>query len=191
MNMNFKNTMYCSSCKDEKPLEAFYKSSLEKNDHRCKSCIRDGRRENTKNVRYLLNIFYMRQVHNRRGEPVPYSFEEFYKWALNNDIFMRAFRFWSESDFKDDVKPSIIRVNSKKGFTFDNLRVVEKHRITQFKIDPRARPVKQHSLDGVYLATYPNAKVASEMLSIKSYAGINGCCRGYRKSSHGFKWTYV
>lgn len=189
--MHLENSIQCSSCKNEKPPEDFYKSSLDKKDYRCKSCINEYRIENTKNVRYLLNIFYMRQVHNRRGEPVPYTFDEFYRWALNNEAFMRAYRFWCDSDFRDDVKPSIIRVNCNKAFTLDNLRIIEKHRVSQVKIDPRARPVKQYSLDGVYLATYPNAKVASEMIGIKNYSGINGCCRGYRKSSYGFTWSYA
>lgn len=189
--MNIENTIQCSSCKYQKPKEAFYKSSLERNDYKCKVCKKENRKESTKNARYLLNVFYLRQIHNSRGVPVLYTFESFYKWALKNEVFIRAFRLWSDSGYTEDVKPSIIRANPKKNYTLDNLRVTEKHRINQVRIDPRARPVKQYSLDGVYLATYPNAKVASEILYLKTYSSITQCCKGYRKSSYGFTWTYA
>lgn len=186
-----ENGIRCPSCRKIKPEEAFFKSSLKKNDYRCIECRKVQRKENLKNVRYLLNIYYQRQVHNKRGEPVHYSFEDFYKWALKNESFMSSFRYWSASGYKDAVKPSIIRVDSKKDFTFDNIRVVEKHLISEFKIDPRERPVTQLTLEGDYVATFPNAKVASEILGYKHYSGISSSCRGERKSSHGYLWKYA
>lgn len=51
------------------------------------------------------------------------------------------------------------------------------------------KPVSQYQLDGIFLKTYPSAKVASEYTNAnRSY--ITQCCKGKRRSAGGFLWCY-
>jgi hypothetical protein len=51
--------------------------------------------------------------------------------------------------------------------------------------------INQYTIEGEYLATYPNAKVASEILGYKTYTGISSTCRGERKSAYGHLWAFT
>lgn len=57
------------------------------------------------------------------------------------------------------------------------------------KILQKQKPVKQFSLDGKYLNTFPSAKKAAEALNLNnSGQHIGAVCRGKRKTAYGFKW---
>lgn len=62
----------------------------------------------------------------------------------------------------------------------------------------RSKEVKQYTLDGMYVATYPSAKEAARQTSF-SQCNISRCCNGgftYKgkhiniNSAYGFKWSY-
>lgn len=181
----------CSICKKVKSEDNFYASSLKKHDYRCKTCKLIQGKQNIRNIRYLINIYYSRQVHNKRGIPVTHTSLELQRWALNNPDFKELHRIWVKNDYKDELKPSITRIHANKGFTFDNLRVIPKYQVRDKRSDPRARMINQYTLEGIYIATYPNAKVASEILGYKTYTGINSTCRGERKSAYGYFWAFT
>jgi len=46
----------------------------------------------------------------------------FYLWSLSNFDFNYLFTKWVESDYKRTLTPSIDRIDSKKGYTIDNVR---------------------------------------------------------------------
>jgi len=48
--------------------------------------------------------------------------ETFYEWSLNNVYFDLLFYDWVKSDYKRTLTPSIDRIDSKKGYTIDNVR---------------------------------------------------------------------
>lgn len=51
-------------------------------------------------------------------------------------------------------------------------------------------PVEQYSKDGMYLATWKSAREACKQLGL--YPGnISKCCRGYLKSTGGYKWKFA
>jgi len=51
-------------------------------------------------------------------------------------------------------------------------------------------PVSQYTLDGDFIATYPSAKRAAELVPAANRGYITQCCKGKRVSSGGFLWTY-
>ena len=51
---------------------------------------------------------------------------------------------------------------------------------------PRARPVVQISLNGIYIKEWSCAREASQIYGKK----INACCRGKRNTCGGYKWIY-
>jgi len=55
--------------------------------------------------------------------------------------------------------------------------------------DKRSKTVYQYSLDGLLLATFSSAREASRQLGI-GLSSITRCCRGERKQTSGFKFSY-
>lgn len=48
--------------------------------------------------------------------------ETFYDWSLNNSMFNMLFEVWQTFDYERKYTPSIDRINSKKGYTIDNIQ---------------------------------------------------------------------
>lgn len=180
----------CNICENFKEIDEFYPSSLEKKDYQCKVCKEKRRTEYSREFRNLIKLYYYRHKNNKKGYYVKYSCEELYNWAKNNKHFINLYNQWVISDYKDDLKPTLIRIRCDRSFTLDNLRILEKSKTDNFIVDSRERLVKQYDLEGNYIATYPNASVAARILGFRTYSGINAVCKGDRKIAYGFQWSY-
>lgn len=54
----------------------------------------------------------------------------------------------------------------------------------------RRRRVDQYSMSGKYICTYESAAAAAKALGLQT-TNICSCCRGYLKSSGGYRWKYT
>lgn len=52
------------------------------------------------------------------------------------------------------------------------------------------KPVKQYTLNGQLVSTYPSAKAASEQVDAANQSYITQCCKGKRVSAGGYLWSY-
>ena len=52
------------------------------------------------------------------------SKENFYSWALNNPVFETMFKEYENSGFNRKLAPTVDRIDSSKGYSFDNIRWV-------------------------------------------------------------------
>jgi hypothetical protein len=50
------------------------------------------------------------------------SKDEFYNWALNDTNFNLLFDEWEKNEYKRKITPSIDRIDSKFGYTLDNIQ---------------------------------------------------------------------
>tara|TARA_R110000868_G_scaffold322401_1_gene583335 strand:- start:30 stop:425 length:396 start_codon:yes stop_codon:yes gene_type:complete len=48
--------------------------------------------------------------------------ETFYEWSINNEDFIMLFIIWSRLNYNRRYTPSIDRIDSKKGYTLDNIQ---------------------------------------------------------------------
>lgn len=48
--------------------------------------------------------------------------KDFYEWSLNNPDFHSLFLYWEENGYERRFTPSIDRINSKKGYSLDNVQ---------------------------------------------------------------------
>lgn len=54
----------------------------------------------------------------------------------------------------------------------------------------KANPVRQLTIDGVWIATYHSPTTAARLIN-HSLDGILDCCKGKRDFAYGYKWEYV
>ena len=50
--------------------------------------------------------------------------DKFYKWSRDNEVFLKLFHQWEESNYDRKLTPSIDRVNPKKGYILSNMEWV-------------------------------------------------------------------
>jgi len=55
---------------------------------------------------------------------------------------------------------------------------------------PNSKKVYQYDLDGTFIASFGSTEEAARELK-KNGKSIANCARGERKTTHGFKWSYV
>lgn len=48
--------------------------------------------------------------------------EDFYNWSLSNESFVLLYKEWVDSDYIKSLSPSIDRVDSSLGYTFENMQ---------------------------------------------------------------------
>ena len=53
-----------------------------------------------------------------------YSLSDFRKWCYGQTNFDRLYNNWSKNGYKRDLKPSADRLNTKKGYSFNNIRLI-------------------------------------------------------------------
>lgn len=53
--------------------------------------------------------------------------EDFYDWAFTSITFHRLWKYWEESGFERRLTPSVDRVNSKLGYSIENMEWVQFH----------------------------------------------------------------
>lgn len=52
------------------------------------------------------------------------------------------------------------------------------------------RPVDQYTRDGIFVASYDSAKIASIKLNLQSCTSITSCCKGKIKTAFDYVWRY-
>lgn len=54
----------------------------------------------------------------------------------------------------------------------------------------KGKAIEQYSLDGEFIAEFPSAKRAAEILGFSSYGNIHNVCKGLRTTAFGYIWKY-
>ena len=62
--------------------------------------------------------------HLYKGKSLDFTKQEFYEFSLNNDKFNKLFAEWELSEYNRKLTPSVDRINSTKGYSFDNIEWV-------------------------------------------------------------------
>lgn len=64
------------------------------------------------------------KYHLYEGKRLDFTKQEFYEFSLGSDVFNKLFAEWELSEYNRKLTPSVDRINSAKGYSFDNIEWV-------------------------------------------------------------------
>ena len=194
----------CFKCGKEKDYSEFYKHKGMSDGHlgKCKECTKEYVKNNDtiygNNEYGVVRVMYDSQCNSskRRGHPMPsYTKEEFRSWLYDNG-YKNLFDKWVESGMKKDMKPSCDRIDTLKGYSFDNivLGTWEQNRKAQYSdiingvgtSGRRCKPVLQFNSMMNITARYPSFSEAKRCVGYSMERAI----RSGNIDRNGFYWKY-
>lgn len=193
----------CKKCLNVKSLTEFSKSTGNKDgySHQCKECKAEHSRNYYKTLPGVVTRIYNNelQASKQRKHLAPsYNKQELSDWLYKQDL-SSLFNTWVKSNYDKNLSPSVDRINSTKGYSFDNIRLVtwqenndvayEERKICK-RITQQCKKIEQLTLNGRHVKTYlSQAHAARETGFCRT--NINHTCQGHRETAHGFLWRYA
>lgn len=183
------NAILCSHCHTYKSKEKFNPSCIDHKHYVCADCLRNYRKKRVSNINRLIDNMYYHQINSKSD--VLYSWEQFSTWLLQQSSFISLYELWIDSKLNKKFTPSVVRKDSKKPFSINNLKITTSCMSKLNSSRTRARCVIQMDENNQQLAKYPNSRIAAEMLNYKHYVNIHSVCNNIKKHAAGFKWKYA
>ena len=137
----------------------------------------------------ILTNSYSKQ---KKRKKVDYSLKELHDAFLNDKRFNRLFNEWVKSNYNKDLKPTIDRINCKRGYYFGNIQCLTwaENRYKQRMETNIFRAKKIISIkDGVVVGVFKSVSDAVRETKIMQ-GNISSCLTGKRKSCGGYVWRY-
>lgn len=200
----------CSRCKISKPQIDFYKAKKTGYFFSwCKTChanycssketrpsrkqINRLNKENIVTSRWREIRLRAREGSNVKGYSeirVLMSKEDFFL-QMNNSKLALLYDNWKKSEFEYRLTPSLDRIDPRGHYQLNNIRWVTLAENAKFaRKGGRAKPIKQMSLQGEYIATFNSAVEAGRQVVGRknSETNICSCAVGRIKQAYGFVW---
>lgn len=193
-NYNQESPKVCCKCKILLTNQNRFKDTF----HICKECHKLWKINRLNYINEFILYIYRRQkdTAKKTQKEVLYTSEELLEWVSKQDIFFRMYRNWVETKHSKKQTPYIVRIDSKKTYSLDNLEVLSKD---QWKRKRRI-PVEQWDKEGTkLLCTYSSIGEASDKTGIpvskivnvaKARRSRSGTVTYTHRSSGGYHWKY-
>ena len=201
----------CIICKVEKPLSEYTprKDRPCGYDGRCKECNRKRGEKirHSKNGLISTIIRDQRKASKHRGHTPPtYTLDELKNWVFSQPNFETLFNEWVASGFNRFKTPSIDRIDEKKGYNFDNIRLTTwrdnldkqslKHRAgintKKAKEHKAVKATHLHSGETLFFCSMSSAERYFRAKGLPAYQGsISAVCRGRNKKHLDYKWEFA
>lgn len=134
-----------------------------------------------------------RNIKNGYGE-LDFSLDDFKKWSDETENFHRLFRIWCFDDYNKKSKPSVDRINPKKGYTFENMQWLSWSENYYKGIaevsNKKEKPIVMYK-DGIVLGKFKSLKEAQYFLGMSSNGNISENLKGNRNTVKGFNFEYI
>lgn len=125
-----------------------------------------------------------------------YTLLELYYWILNHIDYDKLYREWKDSGFNNNLRPSLIMLEWKKPYSFDNLKLVtlyENREYIRKYFSSHAiigRKIGQYDMEGNLVNKFNSIVEASRKTEAKT-KGIHKVLAGTRKTHKGYIWKYL
>ena len=211
LNKNNNISYFCKKCAAIKSAQ-YAKNSTIQQKEKAKKRLKQYRIKNKGNIHNWFVTTYngMRNRNKAKsfGE-LKFSCEQFEKWVLDNysEKFYLMFEKYVNSGFDKYEKPSIDRIDDYKGYTFDNMQLLNwrennekgrksnKNKISCAEVAKRycSKTVEQFDLNGNFISEYESTHEIERKLGYSS-SSIARACRKTKENkntiSHGYIWRY-
>jgi hypothetical protein len=192
----------CKGCGAVKEVAEYYDYNKVKYG-KCKECVRNGVKRNPaeydKTEKGVIRVIYKTQKRNRkvRGLPPPdYTKTELRQWLYENN-FKALYDKWVTSGYTKDCKPSVDRVDTFKGYTLDNIRLVTWYDNRTFQKEDilnakgtsgaRCKSIRCYDRNNNFVAEYISLSAAKRAIG---YSPFNSVKSG-NKDKRGYYWQYI
>lgn len=121
-----KNEHECARCNKYLKKDFFGNKKLRKGIY-CLNCSKEARKEKDRSKEGIIRVIYHAQVQacKLRNHPPPsYTIIELKNWISSHKDFLKLYNNWVKSNYDKWLKPSIDRLNNKKTYSLDNIRLV-------------------------------------------------------------------
>ena len=133
---------------------------------------------------------HMKSVSKKRGHHAPkFTKAELSSWLKINypEEIEALFFAWKDSGYCRDRSPSLDRLDDSKGYSFDNIQLVDWEENCRRGHVSLSIPVIQKTKDGEIKNHYKSITEAANVLGIHN-THIGSVVNGKRKSCGGFLW---
>ena len=144
----------------------------------------------------LGNRFYNKLLKRANEKEIVLNFkqDEFKKWLLNHQYFIKLYSEYEANIKNNDLKPSFYLINKQDDYSLENIKLCtskEAHeRYMQSMINNGGEITIQLTLANEPLQIYESANEASRQTKITDNSIIN-CCNGKGKTAGGYTWIYL
>lgn len=185
---NDQGEILCTYCVTYKPKEAYLTCNLRKKHYKCMECEHAYRVSKVGDINRLIDNIYN---HQSESGTVLYTWDQLSDWLMKKTNFMEVYKYWKTFEFEKMYTPAVLRIDASKPYSLDNLRVTTSKNARKSIVQKRERRVIQLDDNGKELATYPNARVAAQILNLKNYSRIHEACKRTKGRSAGYFWKYA
>lgn len=194
----------CNKCFNFFTLDKFSKSKkdkLWKVSYECKVCRNKEKTQYCLTKKGVIQTIWDSQLSSckkRKCEPPKYNKEQFKAWILGQEeLFDTLYNTWVDSEYKQELKPSVDRLDNFETYSLDNIRLTtwgDNKELGHLEHRKAKLP------NQIYCPVYQikDGEIVGEFISMSEVERVLGIpqgnvwkvCNGERHTAGGFGWIH-
>jgi len=202
-------TKVCNTCKIEKELKMFHKHKRTLGGYRnkCKECIKieskiyfeknramllEKSKKFLKTIDGIIAKSFGHQLETCRDkklEKPEWNLQELREFLKNNEKFVSLYNCWVSSNYLSELRPTIDRVDSSKGYTWKNIQIMTWEDNDKKGCEYQFKKTYVYDKNFIFLGEYESAAEAAKETN-SHISRVVAVANGRRKSTNNLIFTY-